>query len=150
MSEYANKPNLNKPFIFPKFFYGMIRSEMEVMPMSNSTSEIQMKPEDVYDDGSLRIEHDAYYVSFNGQVLFLTPKEFLVLSKLSRTIGRMVPSKSLWRYAWGEKESFNSKTLRVHVCNLRRKIAPLGLNIRSMTSLGYCLFWIQKQIRTQP
>jgi DNA-binding response OmpR family regulator len=128
----------------------MIRIAMEVMPMSNSTAETIMKSHDVYDDGYLRIEHDFYYVSFNGQVLFLTPKEFLILSGLSRTIGRMAPSKSLWRYAWGEKEAFNSKTLRVHVCNLRRKIMPLGLNIRSMTSLGYCLFWIHKQIRTQP
>jgi DNA-binding response OmpR family regulator len=124
----------------------MIGYLMEAKPMNNSAFETIQKPQDFYDDGHLRIEHNAYYVSFNGQVLFLTPKEFLILSGLSRTIGRMVPSKSLWRYAWGEKEAFNSKTLRVHVCNLRRKIAPLGLNIRSMTSLGYCLFWIQRQI----
>ncbi len=117
--------------------------------MNHLPSQSASKSQDVYDDGCLRIEHKSYYVSFNGQVLFLTPKEFLILSGLSRAIGRMTPSKSLWRYAWGEGEDFNSKTLRVHVCNLRRKIAPLGLSIRSMTSLGYCLFWVQKQIRPQ-
>jgi DNA-binding response OmpR family regulator len=123
---------------------------MEAMPMNNSVLEAIQMSQDVYDDGCLRIEHNAYYVSFNGQVLFLTPKEFLILSGLSRTIGRMVPSKSLWRYAWGEKEDFNSQTLRIHVCNLRRKIALLGLNIRSMASLVYCLFWICQQLQLKP
>ena len=119
------------------------------MQMSISTAETIHENPDIYDDGNLRIEHNSYYVTFNGQMLFLPPKEFLILSKLSRTIGRMVLSEILWRYGWGEKEEFNSRTLRVHVCNLRRKIVPLGLNIRSITSLGYCLFWVRQQIQTE-
>jgi two-component system, OmpR family, response regulator len=122
---------------------------MENMHMNNTMIEAIHEGPDVYDDGNLHIEHNSYYVTFNGQMLFLPPKEFLILSKLSRTIGRMVPSAALWLYAWEEKEKFNSGTLRVHVCNLRRKIVPLGLNIRSIASLGYFLFWVRQQIQTK-
>jgi DNA-binding response OmpR family regulator len=101
----------------------------------------------VYDDGTLRIEHDSYLVTFNGRVLFLPPKEFLILSGLSRSIGRMVESETLWRYGWGLEAEFNSKTLRVHICTLRRKIEPMGLNIRHVASIGYCLFWFHQQFK---
>jgi DNA-binding response OmpR family regulator len=101
---------------------------------------------DVYDDGWLRIEHNSYRVTFDGRVLFLPPKEFLILSRLSRDLGRMVDFKTLWQYGWGTEETFNWRSLRVHVCNLRRRIMPLGLNIKSIASSGYCLFWIRQQI----
>ena len=113
---------------------------------TNRKSDLFVADTDVYDDGSLRIEHNSYHVTFEGRVLFLPPKEFLILSGLSRAIGRMVLSKMLWQYVWGEEE-FNPATLRVHICTLRRKIVPLGLNIKSVASAGYCLFWIHQQIR---
>ena len=111
-------------------------------------SEVIHTDRDVYDDGGLRIEHNSFHVTFEGRVLFLPPMEFLILSGLSRTIGRMVPSEALWRYVWSEKEEFNPAALRVHICNLRRKIVPLGMNIKSMASIGYCLFWIRQQIKS--
>jgi DNA-binding response OmpR family regulator len=123
--------------------------EQELMDMNRSRLEVIPGDSDVYDDGCLRIEHNSYYVAFNGRVLFLPPKEFLILSGLSRAIGRMVPSKTLWQYAWGREETLNARTLRAHVCNLRRKIIPLGLNIRSTPLLGYRLFWIRQQIRQE-
>ncbi len=107
---------------------------------------IQQDP-NAYDDGILRIEHDSFLVTFNGQVLFLPPKEFLILSGLSRNMGQMVKSKMLWRYAWRQDAPFSSRTLRVHICTLRRKIKPMGLNIRHVASVGYCLFWHRQQFR---
>jgi DNA-binding response OmpR family regulator len=109
-------------------------------------TEIIQADADFYDDGYLRIEHNSYYVTFGGQVLYLPPKEFLIFSGLSRTIGRFVPSEKLWRYVWPESEDFNPAALRVHICGLRRKIMPMGMNIKSMASIGYCLFWIERQI----
>ncbi len=115
--------------------------------MNASRAEVIHADPDVYDDGSLRIEHNSFHVTFEGRVLFLPPKEFLILSGLSRAIGHMVPSEALWSYVWDKEEEFNSAALRVHICNLRRKIMPLGLNIRNVASLGYCLFWIRQQIQ---
>lgn len=115
--------------------------------MNRTKPEVIQSDPDVYDDGCLRIEHNSFHVTFEGRVLFLPPKEFLILSGLSRAIGRMLPSGTLWLYVWGKGEEFNPSALRVHICNLRRKIMPLGLNIKSMASKGYCLFWIRQQIK---
>ncbi len=112
----------------------------------NRSQSTQPDP-DVYDDGTLRVEHNSFYVTFNGRVLFLPPKEFLILSCLSRNIGRMVESEALWHYAWEPDSEFNSRTLRVHICTLRRKIEPMGLNIRHVASIGYCLFWFHQQFK---
>jgi DNA-binding response OmpR family regulator len=118
--------------------------------MNASRSVVSHPDPDVFDDGTLRIEHNSHYVAFKGRVLFLPPKEFLILSGLSRKIGRRVESETLWRYVWGDEAPFNSKTLRVHICTLRRKIEPMGLKIRSLATMGYCLFWIHQQIGTAP
>jgi DNA-binding response OmpR family regulator len=95
--------------------------------------------QDVYDDGYFRIEHNSYYAAIDGSVLLLSRTEFFILSGLARRIGRVVPSNVLWNYAWGKDKPFNSVALRVHVSNLRRKILPYGLGIRSMAAVGYRL-----------
>jgi DNA-binding response OmpR family regulator len=123
--------------------------ERNLNATNHTRSEVIHPDADVYDDGCLRIEHNSYYVTFNGRVLFLPPKEFLILSGLSRAIGRTVPSETLWRYVWKEDEEFNPAALRVHICSLRRKIVPLGMNIKSMATRGYFLFWIRQQIQPE-
>jgi len=114
---------------------------MEIEPMSVNPirSEWPLSDQDVYDDGHLRIEHNCYYVSIDETVLSLTRKEFLILSSLARHMERTVPSERLWKRVWGPDEPFNSLTLRVHLCNLRRKILPFGLNVKSMVAVGYSL-----------
>jgi DNA-binding response OmpR family regulator len=119
-----------------------------IMPVKHVASEVASGDPNVYDDRCLRIEHNSFHVTFEGRVLFLPPKEFLILSRLSRVLGRMMPSETLWSSVWSEKEEFNPAALRVHICNLRRKIAPLGLNIKSVASVGYCLFYIRQQIQS--
>jgi DNA-binding response OmpR family regulator len=105
--------------------------------------------DDVFDDGHLRIEHNSYYVSCDGTVLFLPRKEFLILSRLARRFGRTVPSALLWEQVWGAEETFNAGLLRVYVCQLRRKLTPFGLTIRNLTSVGYCLL-PARQLHCQP
>jgi DNA-binding response OmpR family regulator len=123
--------------------------ERKLSETNRTRTEVIHADADVYDDGCLRIEHSSYYVTFDGRVLFLPPKEFLILSGLSRSMGRMVPSEMLWRYAWNGNEEFNPAALRVHICSLRRKIVPLGMNIKSMASIGYCLFWMRQLIQSE-
>ena len=94
---------------------------------------------DVYDDGFLRIEHNAYYVSCNGTNLYLPRKEFLILSRLARNVDRIIPTQVLWEYAWGEHEPFKQVTLRVYIYHLRQKLSPFGLTIKSLISVGYSL-----------
>ncbi len=114
--------------------------EMEPEPRSlNPIPSGTASDEDIYDDGHLRIEHNCYYASIAESVLLLTRTEFLILSSLARHVDRIVPSELLWKRVWGPEEPFTPLTLRVHVCNLRRKILPFGLNVKSMVAVGYSL-----------
>ncbi len=97
------------------------------------------RSENVYDDGYLRIEHANYYLAFGGQTVSLPCKEFLIMSRLARSLDRIVPSEEIWRYAWGEVAAFNAKSLRVHIHRLRHTLAPYGLRIESMVKVGYRL-----------
>jgi DNA-binding response OmpR family regulator len=59
--------------------------------------------EDVYDDGYLRVEHRNYYMACAGQSIFLPRSEFLIISRLVRSIERVVSAEELWRSAWGDE-----------------------------------------------
>ena len=94
----------------------------------------------VYDDGYLRVEHDKYYVSCGGQPLWrLSRREFLILSRLARGAGRPVTKEQIWSFVWGDTTAFNASNFRVHIANLRRKLAPFGLDIVAMVRVGYRL-----------
>jgi DNA-binding response OmpR family regulator len=94
---------------------------------------------DVYDDGHLRVEHDDYYVSCEGQPLRFRRAEFLLLSRLARNAERVVKAEELWSHAWGGGKPYNAESLHVHVYRLRAKLAPFGVQIETMVNVGYRL-----------
>ena len=96
-------------------------------------------PQDVYDDGRLRVEHDNYFVSCDGQALKFRRAEFLLLSRLALNTGRVVRADELWRHTWGESKPYNAESLHVHVYRLRNKLAPFGVRIETMVKVGYRL-----------
>jgi two-component system alkaline phosphatase synthesis response regulator PhoP len=97
------------------------------------------KETDVYEDGLLRVEHDNYYVACDGQPLKLPRVEFLLLSRLVGNMTRVVKAQDLWRFAWGDSKPYNAESLRVHIYRLRSKLAPYGIQIETMVSVGYRL-----------
>lgn len=97
------------------------------------------KDDDVYDDGYLRVEHKNYYVACAGQALVLPRAEFLIISRLTRSADRIVPSEDLWQYAWGTNKPLNSESLHVYIYRLRGKLLPYKLRIDTMINVGYRL-----------
>ena len=96
-------------------------------------------PDDVYDDGHLRIEHKNYYVACGGVALKLPRTEFLILSRLARTPNRIVAADELWTSVWGDNKPLNSESLHVYIYRLRAKLADFGLQIETMVNVGYRL-----------
>jgi two-component system response regulator TrcR len=96
-------------------------------------------PDDVYDDGYLRVEHRNYYVACNGVSLKLPRTEFLIFSRLVHTPNRIVTSDELWSSAWGTNKPLNSESLHVYIYRLRAKLADFGLQIETMVNVGYRL-----------
>jgi DNA-binding response OmpR family regulator len=56
--------------------------------------------EDVYDDGYLRIEHKNYYIAYGRQSIRLPRTEFLIISRLARSVERAVSAEELWEFVW--------------------------------------------------
>jgi len=94
---------------------------------------------DVYDDGYLRIEHQNYYLTCGGQPVYLPRVEFLLVSRLARSIERVVSSEDLWRAAWGEDKPLNCGSLHVYIHRLRNKLRPHDLQIDVLVNVGYRL-----------
>ena len=102
---------------------------MSVNEMSiNELRTANQMPDDVYDDGYLRVEHRNYYVACNGVSLKLPRTEFLIFSRLVRTPNRIVTSDELWSSVWGANKPLNSESLHVYIYRLRGKLVDFGLS----------------------
>ena len=113
--------------------------ENPILAVQEPPGAVPQPDTDVYDDGFLRIEHNSYYISCDGIPLVLPRKEFLILSRLARNIGRTVPMQVLWDHVWGKGMPLNAGTLRVYISHLQQKLLPFGLNIRTLITVGYYL-----------
>ena len=95
--------------------------------------------EDVYDDGYLRIERKNYYIACDGRPIRLPRTEFLLISRLARSVERTVSAEDLWQYVRGEDKPLNSESLHVYIYRLRSKLLPYKLQIATMVNVGYRL-----------
>jgi DNA-binding response OmpR family regulator len=101
--------------------------------------QIPAEVEDIYDDGYLRVEHRNYYVACNGEMIRLPKTEFLILSRLARSVDRIVELGELWAYAWGDAKILNCESLHVYIYRLRSKLMKFGIKIDTMVNVGYRL-----------
>lgn len=114
------------------------------MRSAESTSPTHIVPaapldEDAYDDGYLRVEHQNYYVVCAGQPIYLPRTEFLLISRLSRSMNRVVRSADLWHAAWGDSKPLNCASLHVYIHRLRGRFLPYNLQIDTLVNVGYRL-----------
>jgi two-component system, OmpR family, response regulator RegX3 len=88
--------------------------------------------------GALRVDHRTHRVTIGGNELSLTPKEFGVLAVLATDPGAVVTRMSLIEQVWDEHWYGPTKTLDVHVAQLRQKLGNPGW-IETVRSVGYRL-----------
>lgn len=89
----------------------------------------------------LEVDLDAREVRRAGQVIELTPKEFLVLEYLARHAGRVLSRTLITEYAWGYHFDPGTNIVDVVINHLRKKIdAPhLKKLIATVRGVGYVL-----------
>ena len=98
----------------------------------------------VFDDGSLRIDQSTFTVSFRGNNVRMTRKEFALLSELARNQGRVLTREALLDRVWGATYYGDSRTLDVHIRRLRQKLGDPTV-IETVTGIGYRLVDRRKQ-----
>lgn len=91
-----------------------------------------------------RISIDQVTVDFErrtcqvaGDEVALTNAEFTILYELMKASDKVVSRDSLLNVLWGDKDSYESRTIDVHVRSLRTKLKAQGKHIVSVYGIGY-------------
>ncbi|WP_281883712.1 response regulator transcription factor [Paenibacillus sp. YYML68] len=63
-------------------------------------------------------------VKVNGHPVPLSSKEFDLLLQLARTPGKVLSLEQLYKLTWGVDSNGDTRTLLVHISNLRKKVEP--------------------------
>lgn len=72
--------------------------------------------------GPLEINKQNHTVSIDNTPLKLTAIEFDILCLLCSKPGRVFSSEDIFQLVWNEQEIYSSKTVMVHISNLRAKL----------------------------
>jgi two-component system, OmpR family, KDP operon response regulator KdpE len=87
----------------------------------------------------LQVDLAARVVTRNGEEVHLTPIEYDLLRVLLRNRGRLMTHRALLTEVWGPGYADDTRVLRTHIANLRRKIEPAHgpRCIRTDSGVGY-------------
>ncbi|WP_145248840.1 response regulator transcription factor [Pseudomonas oryzihabitans] len=95
----------------------------------NGPSQIQLE------GGGIALDPATRRVTFDGQPVNLTPREYQLLHELLANPGKIFSRDRLMGLLYGWDEGVESNTLEVHIYNLRKKLrADL---IRTVRGIGY-------------
>jgi len=87
----------------------------------------------------LHVDLAARVVQRDGEEVHLTPIEYDLLRVLLRNRGRLMTHRALLTEVWGPSYADDTRVLRTHIANLRRKIEPAegARYIRTDSGVGY-------------
>jgi two-component system alkaline phosphatase synthesis response regulator PhoP len=89
--------------------------------------------------GTLRIEPRRRDVSVGDRAVELRAREFDLLAALARDPGVVLSREALLEDVWGTDFVGETRTVDVHVSELRKKLGPDGPTIESVRGVGYRL-----------
>ncbi len=121
-----------KPFDFQELL-ARIRA---LLRRGNSTSS------PVIEWGNLRLDPSSCEVTYNGQLLHLTAKEYCLLELFLRNSNKIYSSSALLDHLWSFDEPPSENAVRAHIKSLRSKLKQAGAKgdlIETVYRLGYRL-----------
>jgi two-component system OmpR family response regulator len=89
--------------------------------------------------GSLSFDTVGRRVSHDGKPIELSARELAVLELLLLRAGRVVSKENIVNhlYGWGDEVGLNA--IEVYVYRIRKKLEPLGCEIRTVRGMGYLM-----------
>jgi two-component system alkaline phosphatase synthesis response regulator PhoP len=90
--------------------------------------------------GPLEIDRQRFEVTFDGQAVELTPKEFELLATLVAAPGRVFRRDELLDLVWGQDGFVEPRTVDVHMARLRAKFVDAKLEppgVETVRGVGY-------------
>jgi DNA-binding response OmpR family regulator len=99
--------------------------------------EAGLKPGDILEVGTLRIDLARHEVTMGGQPVKLRTKELALLTTLAQNLGMVLTREKLLELVWGYDYYGETRTVDVHINHLRDKIAGSGVHIATIRGSGY-------------
>jgi len=123
---------LTKPFN-PRELIARIKAVLRRNNLSRKTSQ------DVITVGDIRIDINRREVMVKEEPVSLRTQEFELLRVLAEDAGRVFSREQLLRDAWGYSFAGQTRTVDVHIAQLRKKLHNSEVQIETMTGFGYKL-----------
>ncbi len=92
--------------------------------------------EKTYRIGELLVNPERHIVEVAGKSISLSYKEYHLLTVLLEADGKVLTREELFAKVWGEYYG-ESRTLDVHIRNLRMKLGTAGKYIQTVKNIGY-------------
>ena len=121
---------VTKPFS-PRELVARVRAVLRRAEQGHSGSS-------VIEVGDLSVDLRTRSATFAGSALRLRTLEFEVLAELARNAGQVVARDRMFDRVWGGPFAGGTRTVDVHVAQLRKKLGRPGV-IRTVRGLGYRL-----------
>lgn len=126
-----------------------IKSEADAETEAEAETEVKTKAGIQKGQGSGRLEfrdmvltRSTFQVSIGGRVLpKITKQEFAILELLLKNPKQVFSKEDIFEYAWDEPYMGETKTLDVHISNIRKKIKTITSDeyIETIWGIGYRL-----------
>ena len=126
-----------KKKIFYRFFAVTLVSVLELI--ARVKTNIRRANLYVTNQKGFVIDHNVYKIFYEGHDLGLTLKEFKLLKMLITRAGVTIEREELFREVWGESFMGETRTLDIHISQLRDKITEFGGGdvIVTVRGIGY-------------
>lgn len=108
-------------YLTKPFFMGELLARIRVAERKQKLS-MSDDPDTHFQADWLSIDFEKRHVLVDGQEVHLTPIEYKLLNVLIHHRGKVLTHLFLLREVWGYEEGSDTKTVRVFMANLRRKI----------------------------
>lgn len=92
---------------------------------------------ELLEQGGIRIDENQHTVFAGSRQIFLTVKEFDLLSLLMRNPGNVLTREQLLESIWEISADIESRTVDVHVRTLRQKLGEYESHIETIRGVGY-------------
>lgn len=87
--------------------------------------------------GGLMLDYSTHTATCDKKALNLTPKEFELMGLFLKMEGRILTRSIISESVWGIEFTGSTRTIDVHVDQLRRKLGGSGEQIKSLKGIGY-------------
>jgi two-component system OmpR family response regulator len=119
---------LAKPFDLPEL---EARVRALLRRSTNSTPFLEL--------GQLRFDTVGRRVFWDKRALELSPRELALLEILMLRVGRVVSKAQMVNHLYGFGDDVGDNAIEVNVYRLRKKLEPLGCEIRTVRGMGYLM-----------